>query len=100
MPWKGALVLAAGLGDDAAGRLPDKLQDGVTLGSLGEIGLNVLQGLAHVHSLEIDGVIDILYLVHLFLSEAAAEKPNAVYALEADGVTACQNIRRNVLGEL
>ena len=99
MPWKGAQVLAAGLGDNAAGRLLDEPQDSVTLRGLREIGLNVLQGLAYIHSLEVDGVIDILDLIHLFLSEAAAKKPHAVYAFKADGITACQNIRRDVLGE-
>ena len=57
-------------------------------------------GVTDVHSLEIQGVVDVLDLVDLFLGEAAAGQAHAVHALEAYRFAAGQHIRRDVLDDL
>ena len=94
------LAGCAGAGDDAPLGGADEGEDRVPLFRLREVGLDVGHGVADVHALEVEGVVDVLDLVDLLLGEAAAGQAHAVHALEAHRFAAGQHVRGNVLDDL
>ena len=100
MRWRAALAGGTELGDDAPLGGADEAQDGIPFRRLREVLLDVGHRVADVHSLEIDGFVDVLDLVDLVFGESAAGQAHAVHALEADGFAAGQHVGRDVLGDL
>ncbi len=101
MRWKGARLPAhAGLGQDAALGTADEVHDGVADDALWIVGFNEFQSLGHVHTLEVDGVVELLDQVYFFFAEAAAEQAHAVHAFEHGGFATHQHVRRNVFHQL
>ena len=98
MPCSEALAGGTRFGNDAALGFADEAEDGVPVDGSGEVGLDIRDGLAHVHSFEIEGVVDFLDFVYLLFGEAAAKKAHAVDALKHNGFTTGENIGGNVLG--
>ena len=101
MRWSGSLLAGRpGTGDDAPLGIPDEAEDVVTLLRLREVLLDVGNGIADVHPLEEESVIDVLDLVDFLLGKAAAGKTDPVHALEAHRFAAGEHIRRDVLDDL
>ena len=94
------LAGCAGAGDDAPLGGADKGEDGIPLFRLREVGLDVRDGVADIHALEVQGVVDVLDLVDLFLGETAAGQAHAVHTLEAHRFATGQHVRRDVLHDL